>query len=119
MTKSVLIVGDTPRWIEAVKTALPQDVHVHTATDYIGALGVLFLEERQFDLYITGNKLPELQDGIRILTEVRADGMTEPFIIFSDHITDETTVVAKELKATLIPHSTGLRYLEETLLDTL
>jgi DNA-binding response OmpR family regulator len=90
MSKKVLIVGDTPRWLEAVKTAFPKHTEVHVATDFIGALCTLFNIEPQlephFDLYIVGNKLPDMQDGIRLLTEIREDGRNEPFIIFSDHV---------------------------------
>ncbi len=111
MTKKVLIVGDTPRWINTVKSVLGDTVEIYTATDYINALGLLFNSnpeaEIRFDLHIVGNRLPEMHDGVRLLREIREDGRMEPFVIFSDHIDEETTTACQKLDAPIIKRRDG------------
>lgn len=112
--KRVLIAGDTPRWRKDVRDSLPADCDTATRLDQIDTLQIIFVDEVRFDLYIFANQMPEKGEGLRILSEMRADGIVEPVIIFSDHVTDAEAEKIEALNATHIRRTGGETVLEET-----
>lgn len=109
--KRVLIVGDTPRWKKTALAAIPDGCHVRVGTDYIDALGTLFkpegVGEERFDLHILAHQMPEKNNGLGILTELREDGQTGHVIIFSDHVDRETVSKIAELGGIVISRKNG------------
>lgn len=112
--KRVLIAGDTPRWRKDVRDSLPADCDTASRLDQIDTLQIIFVDEVRFDLYIFANQMPEKGEGLRILSEMRADGIVEPVIIFSDHVTDAEAERITALNAIHIKRSGGKTVLEET-----
>lgn len=88
VSPKVLIVGNTPRWIQGVKAALPSNCDVHTRLDFVAAMETLFLDERDYDLCIVANKLDTENEGLHILQELRDDGRTTAFIVYSRSVTE-------------------------------
>lgn len=82
----VLIVGDTPRWIQGVRKTLPNECDVYTCLDFVAAMQALFMDDMNFDLCIVANKLTEEDEGLHILQELRDDGRTNPFIVYSQSV---------------------------------
>lgn len=86
----VLVVGDTPRWINSVKETLPVEVEPNFRTDYDGSNELLHFEDKCFNLLIVALSLGNKNEGLRILREFRLDDKNTPFIIFS-RVNDEDT----------------------------
>lgn len=82
----ILVVGDTPRWIQGVRKTLPNECEVHTCLDFVAAMQALFMDDMNFDLCIVANKLIEEDEGLHILQELRDDGRTDPFIVYSQSV---------------------------------
>ena len=88
ITPKVLIVGNTPRWIQGVKAALPSNCDVHTRLDFVAAIEALFIDEGVYDLCIVANKLDSENEGLHILQELREDGRATAFIVYSKAVTE-------------------------------
>jgi CheY-like chemotaxis protein len=96
--KRILIAGDTYRWRDQVKTALPQQgVDISFATDCVDAFQASVEEGKQPDIYILANKMPDQDDGLKILRELREDGCVEPVIICSTHVSEEASAEISRL----------------------
>jgi DNA-binding response OmpR family regulator len=91
---NVLVVGDTNRWLDAVRSALPSNFTVHVCRDEIDAFFAQEEPDTQFDLLILANHLSNKDDGLKILREARAVGETNPIIIYSDQVCEQA---AKEI----------------------
>jgi CheY-like chemotaxis protein len=90
--KRVFIAGDTYRWRDKIKTALPSDgIVTNFGTDSIDAFTASIEDDKQPDLYILANKMPDSDDGLRFLRNFRKDGCDIPVIICSIHVTDEAS----------------------------
>ena len=83
-------------------------------TDNIGAIEALFVDDQEFDLCILAHQMPEKDDGLKILSEIRAEGRNVPVIIFSDHVDQETATKINDLDGIVIGRKRGEEKLSQT-----
>ena len=111
----VLIVGDTDRWRNAVKGALPTGCDICICLDEVAALSTQADDNNDFDLVVLANHLSNSNDGIKILREARAEGEKTPIIIYSDCVDAEAESEIIQLQGTYIsPSDDGVDFLAHT-----
>lgn len=99
--KHILIVGDTPRWIEQTKKVLKDDYVIHVRTDYIGAIEFLAFEASRMSLCIMANNLCEKDAGVRIVEELQ-EAADPRVILYTREISEASRLHAKQLGAVVI-----------------
>ena len=96
----ILLVGDTARWREQTKSALPAHYCIRVRSDYVGAIEAL-MEGPKFNLCIMANKISERDDGLRIVQELQEDGDPQ-VILYTREISDHSRTQAEKLGAIVI-----------------
>jgi CheY-like chemotaxis protein len=103
--KTVLIAGDTPRWIERAKKSLPENCTIRTATNFAHVIEILMNEDLKIDLCILANNLSEKDAGLRIVQELQEEDDPK-VILYTREISDADKRVAEELGAVVIEMNT-------------
>jgi DNA-binding NtrC family response regulator len=120
MNKTILVVGDTDRWLNIVREALPVHCEICICRDEIGAFQAQEEPGNQFDLLILANHLSRENAGLEILREARAVGEHNPVIIYSDHVCKAAAAEIHGLNGVCVsPSRDGKHVLTNTVLRLL
>ena len=114
--QKVIIAGNTPRWIEKAKVALPptcEPIVCHDSIDIITTLE----EHPDVALCVIANRMEEANEGLRVARELSEPG-DPPIILFTREISDTGRQEAGVLGAVVIDmdDDTGLAHAVKTLL---
>ena len=90
---TILYVDDDDALLEAGKFFLEQEGQVTVETITSAPEALELLKERQFDAIIADYMIPKM-NGIGFLKQVRAEGYTLPFILFTGRGREEVVIQA-------------------------
>jgi DNA-binding NarL/FixJ family response regulator len=117
--KTIIVAGDTPRWLKTVQQALPEECTKRVCAVPADVYSILTDESTRVDLCIFANTITKKNDGIDLLSELQ-EADDPRVILFTSEISDADRQHAESLGGTVIDFivddATALKHAVRTLL---
>ena len=98
MAIRILLVDDEPALLDIAKIFLERDPHFSTETASSGERALELIEKISFDAIVSDYQMPGM-DGLALLSHIRKQGISIPFIILTGRGREEVVIEALNLGA--------------------